>query len=64
LIQGSVQPPKIPVSRGEWERAMVAVAAAQCGVRWQAGVADAGLLAAAKQLAGGKFSQTGYNQKR
>jgi lipoate-protein ligase A len=64
LIQGSVQPPAVSVSRGDWERAMVAVAAAQFGVRWQTGVADAGLLAVANQLAGGKFSLARYNQKR
>jgi lipoate-protein ligase A len=64
LIQGSVQPPAVSISRGDWERAMVAAAAARFGVRWQAGVADAELLAAADQFAAGKFSRTGYNQKR
>jgi len=64
LIQGSVQPPVVSISRGDWEQAMTAVAAAQCGVRWQAGGAEADLLAAANQRAVGKFSQPGYNQKR
>src|SRR5271170_7160244 len=54
LIQGSVQPQGVSVSRGEWERAMVAAGAAHFGIRWQAGMADAALLAAADQLAAGK----------
>jgi lipoate-protein ligase A len=64
LIQGSVQPPAILISRGDWERAMAAVATAQFGVCWQTEVAGAELLAAANHLAVGKFSQRGYNQKR
>jgi lipoate-protein ligase A len=64
LIQGSVQPPAVSVSRGGWERAMVAVAAAQFGIDWQAEVADTGLLAAADKLAAGKFLRADYNQKR
>jgi len=64
LIQGSVQPPPVSVSRGDWERAMAAVAAAKFHVRWERGVPDAQLLAAANLLAVGKFSRTEYNQKR
>jgi lipoate-protein ligase A len=64
LIQGSVQPPEVSMPRGDWERAMVTVAAAHFGIRWQAVAADAGLLAAANQLAGEKFSRVDYNQKR
>ena len=64
LIQGSVQPPAVANSRGDWERAMVAVATAPSKGRWQTGVVDSGLLADANQLAAGKFSQTVYNQKR
>jgi lipoyl(octanoyl) transferase len=64
LIQGSVQPPTISISRSDWEQAMMAVAATRFAVRWQTGVPDATLLAAANQLAAGKFSQSAYNQKR
>jgi lipoyl(octanoyl) transferase len=64
LIQGSVQPPAVSISRGDWERAMVAVATARFGVDWQAYVADGELLAAANQLAEEKFSLARYNQKR
>jgi lipoate-protein ligase A len=64
LIQGSVQPPAVSISRSDWERAMTVVAAAQFGVRWQNGAPDAELLAAANQLAAGKFSRMEYNRKR
>ena len=64
LIQGSVQPPVISISRDDWERAMVAVAAAQFGIHWQTDVPDVKLLAVADRLAAQKYSQTDYNQKR
>ncbi len=64
LIQGSVQPPPVSLLRGDWERALAAVAAAQFGVRWQTFVADAELLAVAGQLAVGKYSQPDYLQRR
>ena len=64
LIQGSVQPPAVAMSRGDWERAMAAVAAARFKVSWQTGRADGELLVAADHLATGKFSQPGYNKKR
>jgi lipoyl(octanoyl) transferase len=64
LIQGSVQPPAVSISRGDWERAMVAVAVTQFGARWQTDVADAGLLATATRLVAQKYSQAGHNQKR
>jgi lipoate-protein ligase A len=64
LIQGSVQPPPVSITRGDWESAMTAVAAAQFDIRWQTFAADAELLTSAKQLSGGKFSLARYNQKR
>jgi lipoate-protein ligase A len=64
LIQGSVQPPTISFSRSDWEQAMAAVAVAQFHIRWQTFVADAELLAAADQLADGKFSLALYKEKR
>jgi lipoate-protein ligase A len=64
LIQGSVQPPEVSILRGDWERAMVVAGAAHFGIRWQAGVADVELLAAANKLAAGKFSRADYNKKR
>jgi lipoate-protein ligase A len=64
LIQGSVQPPLISVSRDDWERAMASVATSEFGIVWQPGMADAGLLAAAHQLVREKFWRADYNQKR
>lgn len=64
LIQGSVQPPGVAISRGDWERSMTSVATAQLGVRWHDGEPDAELLAAANQLTAGKYSRTVYNRKR
>jgi lipoyl(octanoyl) transferase len=64
LIQGSVQPPAVSISRGDWERAMVAAAVAQFGIHWQTAVPDVKLLAAANRLAAEKYSQMDYNQKR
>jgi lipoate-protein ligase A len=64
LIQGSVQPPVVPLLRGDWEHAMAAVATAQFGVRWQKDVPDSELAAAANGLAAAKFSRPEYNRKR
>jgi lipoyl(octanoyl) transferase len=64
LIQGSVQPPVVSISRGDWEGAMVAVAAVQFGVHWQNDVLDGKLLAVADRLAVQKYSRSDYNRKR
>ena len=64
LIQGSVQSPVASVTHGDWERAMAAVAAKHCGVRWQVGGADGELLAAAERLVFEKYSRSDYNEKR
>jgi lipoate-protein ligase A len=63
LIQGSVQPPPITISRRDWEEAMRATAAELFSVQWTASSPDAGLLARAAELARQKYSQTAYNQK-
>jgi len=64
LIQGSVQSPVASVTRGDWERAMAAVAAKHFDVRWQVGGADGELLAAAERLVFEKYSRADYNEKR
>lgn len=64
LIQGSVQPPSVGIPRDNWERAMVAVAAAQFHIRWQTFAANVELLAAADQFVAKKYSLAAYNQKR
>jgi lipoate-protein ligase A len=64
LIQGSVQSPMISAARDEWERAMVAVATKRFDACWQMERPENGLLARARELTAGKFSQIGYNEKR
>src|ERR1039457_3610687 len=51
LIQGSVQPPSVPVLRGEWEQAMRAVAGKQFCVTWTEFAPAAELLATSTKLA-------------
>jgi lipoyl(octanoyl) transferase len=63
LIQGSVQPPLVALKRGDFESAMGAVAEKQFGVSWSNLPAGEWNENAAR-LAGGKYSQTNYNQKR
>lgn len=64
LIQGSVQPRSLSLSRADWERAMCAAARAQCGAGWIAFELDAALSQSAQALARHKYSQPAYNQKR
>ena len=62
LIQGSVQPPPLPLNRSDWEPAMTNVAPPQMG--WAALPLDAQLLARTVELEATKYSQADYNQKR
>ena len=64
LIQGSVQPPPVPVSRGDWENAMRAVASEIFSVGWNDFSPDEDLTACAAELARQKYSQSAYNRKR
>jgi len=64
LIQGSVQPPPIPVSRTDWEQAMLAAGTNAFGFHWEATNADAALLSTAERLSAAKFSREEHNQKR
>ena len=64
LIQGSVQPPPVPLQREPFESAMTVVAGQFFSVTWEKLSSDAVLVQRAKELAGEKFSQVGYNQKR
>jgi len=64
LIQGSVQPAGLGVARSDWERAMCDVACAQEATEWTVFSPDALLAERARQLAGQKYSQAGYNQRR
>jgi lipoate-protein ligase A len=64
LIQGSVQPPPVPLKRADFENAMRVVAEKDFGVRWTDFSPDADLTALARNLSEEKYSQTGYNRKR
>ena len=64
LIQGSVQPPPMPLPRATFHDAMRLVAEKSFGVSWQDFPGDGGLRAAAEKLAAEKYAQPCYNQKR
>ena len=64
LIQGSVQPPLLPLKRSDVEQAMSAVAGKNFHVHWQELSSDAGLFRRAEELAMHKYSLAAYNQKR
>ena len=64
LIQGSVQPPPLPVKREDWQRAMCDVGARKCGAEWLAWNPDAALSGRAAELVVEKYSRKSYNEKR
>ena len=64
LIQGSVQPPPVPLARVDWERAMQAVAKRDFGVIWQPFPAGDATHETAARLTDEKYASDGYNQKR
>ena len=61
LIQGSIQPPPIPLQRSDWEGAMLKAANA---VEWDNFTPDKSLDESTEFLASRKYSQATYNQKR
>jgi lipoate-protein ligase A len=64
LIQGSVQPPPVSVSRADFEQAMRGVAEKNFGRTWQEFPADDLAHKAAASLVSEKFAQVCYNQRR
>jgi lipoate-protein ligase A len=64
LIQGSVQPPPLGLSREAWEAAMCQTAQSHFSVHWQTLTVNADLEALIERLRLGKFGQAAYNQKR
>lgn len=64
LIQGSIQPPPVPVQRLAFEQAMQSVAMERSRVSWQAYSPDVDLREQAEKLVRQKYSQIAYNQKR
>ena len=64
LIQGSVQPPPVPVRREDFETAMCGAAKKRFGIRWQTLPPNRDILEDAYRLVAQKYSQASYNQKR
>jgi lipoyl(octanoyl) transferase len=64
LIQGSVQPPPIPVAKADWQKAVCDAAHFDWQVRWEAFELDKRLLDRAKELAADKYIKDEYNRRR
>jgi lipoate-protein ligase A len=64
LIQGSIQPPPISMSRADLENAMAKVVCAKFDAKWLEFKPDTELLARTDELAQQKYSQTSYNERR
>lgn len=64
LIQGSVQPPPLPLKRADFAAAMRGAAEKHFGAAWKDFAPTAALSARAEMLAAEKFSQADYNRKR
>jgi len=64
LIQGSVQPPPIKISRADWEQAMCDTARVRDGVSWDEFKPGDALTQRADELARVTFSQPAHNQRR
>jgi lipoate-protein ligase A len=64
LIQGSIQPPPIPLVRENWQFAMCEVARRQWAVEWIELQITGQLAEMTRRLQAAKYSQAGYNQKR
>ena len=64
LIQGSVQPPPIPLARADWENAMCEVARREFGIGWGDFLPDTKLCTRVDELVRKKYSQEAYNCKR
>ncbi len=64
LIQGSVQPPPVPVARADWEQAMLQAARAAWPVSWAPLAPDPAFAAGVAELERDKYMQANYNQKR
>lgn len=64
LIQGSVQPPPLPLDPAEWRQAMLKVAVENWNVRWRASKMSEDFAAFADQIALQKYRKIDFNQKR
>jgi lipoate-protein ligase A len=64
LIQGSIQPPPIPLLREDWQAALREVARRQWAVEWHALEISGQLAKTAANLQAAKYSHAAYHQKR
>ncbi len=64
LIQGSVQPPPIKISRAEWEQAMCDAAVTRDDVSWEELKISAVLAQRSAEISRTSSSQPAYNQRR
>jgi lipoate-protein ligase A len=64
LIQGSVQPPSLPMGRTEWERAMSDAARNLHAIEWIEFQADELLQRRAQELAVQKYARADFNRRR
>jgi lipoate-protein ligase A len=64
LIQGSVQPPPLPLAKADWQAAMCVTAIGRWCSGWNELVVEGALLGRAEALEEKKYAQAGYNQKR
>jgi lipoate-protein ligase A len=64
LIQGSVQPPPVPIGRADWERAMREAAQSDYQVYWLELTPDPALNQRTTELADKTYSQDSYNRRR
>jgi len=64
LVQGSVQPPAVSVSREDWHQAMRETAVTSFGADWNAFEPDSSILVRAETLAVEKYGSPAYNRKR
>jgi lipoate-protein ligase A len=64
LIQGSIQPPPISLSRDRWENAMCQLAREKQGVEWRALELDLKLQNLAANLRVTKYERQDFNQRR
>lgn len=66
LIQGSLQPPLLPLAKADWQQAMCDVAALDWmpATKWKPFTPDGELIERAGELARTKYSLTAYNERR
>jgi lipoate-protein ligase A len=64
LIQGSIQPPPLPLARADWQKAMCQAAPGGQATHWLDLEPDLPLNQRAGELARQKYSQAGYNRRR